>query len=119
MRFQELGFDRGELLTLVNLWLVVEGTTDKAVLDTLFTKKLHSAGIKVVPIHGVAKWKAVLDSEALWQFTTASVAVMFDGVPAERVAEMSEMTPDELLAISKSRESEEVKWPAPVLVDTG
>ncbi len=106
---RELGFDRGELLTLVNLWLLVEGTTDKAVLDTLFTKKLHSAGIKVVPIHGVAKWKAVLDSEALWQFTTASVAVMFDRVPAERVAEMSEMTPDELLAISKSRESEEVK----------
>ena len=26
-----MGFDRGELLTLVNLWLVVEGETDKAV----------------------------------------------------------------------------------------
>jgi hypothetical protein len=104
-----LGFDRGELLTLVNLWLVVEGATDKAVLDTLFTKELHSAGIEVVPIHGVAKWKAVLDSEALWRFTTAPVAVMFDQVPAERVYEMSEMSPDELLAISRSRESEEVK----------
>jgi hypothetical protein len=33
-----LGFDRGELLTLVNLWLVVEGATDKAVLDTLSLK---------------------------------------------------------------------------------
>lgn len=105
----ELGFDRGELLTLVNLWLVVEGATDKTVLDTLFAKELHRAGIEVVPIHGIAKWKAVLDSEALWRFTTAPVAVMFDQVPVERIEEMSEQTPDELLAISKSRESEEVK----------
>jgi hypothetical protein len=104
-----LGFDRGELLTLVNLWLVVEGATDKAVLDTLFTNELHSAGIEVVPIHGVAKWKAVLDSESLWRFTTAPVAVMFDGVPAERINEMSQKTPDELLAISKAPGSEEVK----------
>jgi hypothetical protein len=106
---RELGFDRGELLTLVNLWFVVEGATDKTVLDTLFAKELHRAGIEVVPIHGVAKWKAVLDSEALWRFTTAPVAIMFDQVPVERIEEMSKQTPDELLAISKSRESEEIK----------
>jgi hypothetical protein len=104
-----LGFDRGELLTLVNLWLLVEGVTDKSVLDTLFAKELHSAGIEVVPIHGIAKWQTVLDSEALWRFTTAPVAVMFDRVPAERINEMNMMTPDELNTIAKSGEAEEVK----------
>lgn len=104
-----LGFDRGELLTLVNLWLLVEGVTDKAILDTLFANDLHGAGIEVVPIHGIAKWQTVLESEALWRFTTAPVAVLFDRVPAERINEMNTMTPDELSAIAKSGEAEEVK----------
>jgi hypothetical protein len=111
-----MGFDRGELLTLVNLWLVVEGLTDKVVLDTLFAKELRSAGIEVVPIHGIAKWQALLDSDALWRFTTASIAVMFDQVPAERINEMTGLTPDMLQAIAKSSsEAEEVKTLAVLL----
>jgi hypothetical protein len=111
-----MGFDRGELLTLVNVWLVVEGETDKAVLDTLFASELHEAGIEVLPMHGVAKWQAVLEADALWRFTTAQVTVMFDNLPSERVIEMREMNPKELEALARGgKEPEEVKLMARLL----
>jgi hypothetical protein len=106
----EMGFDRGELLTLVNAWLVVEGLTDKKVLDILFPTELRSAGIEVVPLHGTSNWQAVLDSDALWRFTTAKVAVMFDKIPAEKIAEMQRMSASDLEALRRSSsEPNEIK----------
>jgi hypothetical protein len=105
-----MGFDRGDLLTLVNVWLVVEGETDKAVLDTLFARELHEAGIEVVPMHGTAKWQAVLEADALWRFTTAAVTVMFDRLAPKRVIEMREMNHSALATLAKSaKEPGEVK----------
>jgi len=106
----EMGFDRGELLTLVNLWLVVEGLTDKETLDILFTAELRGAGIEIVPLHGTAKWQAVLESDALWRFTTAKVAVMFDNVSAEKVSEIQAMSTSDLDALRRSsHEANEIK----------
>ncbi len=105
-----MGFDRGELLTLVNVWLVVEGLGDKIVLDTLFANELRAAGIEVVPMHGAAKWQAVVESDALWRFTTAEVAVMFDKVSAEKITEMQLMSIEDLEGLPRARnEPEEIK----------
>jgi AAA domain, putative AbiEii toxin, Type IV TA system len=105
-----MGFDRGELLTLVNLWLVVEGLTEKEAFETLFAAELRVAGIKVVPLHGTSKWQAVLDADALWRFTTAKVAVLFDNIPAQKVTEMQAMSTVELNALRKSsHEPNEIK----------
>jgi hypothetical protein len=105
-----MGFDRGELLTLVNLWLVVEGLTEKGALEILFAAELRAAGIEVVPLHGTSKWQAVLDSDALWRFTTAKVAVLFDNMPAHKVTEMQAMSTAELNALRKSsHEPNEIK----------
>ena len=106
----EMGFDRGELLTLVNVWLVVAGLTDKKVLDILFPTELRAAGIEVVPLHGTSNWRAVLDSDALWRFTTAKVAVLFDNIPAQKITEMQAMSTAELNALRKSsHEPNEIK----------
>lgn len=107
---ETMGFDRGELLTLVNLWLVVEGLTEQRVLDTLFPGELRAAGIEVVPLHGTSKWQAVLESDALWRFTTANVALLFDNIPAHRIEEMQAMSIDKLAALRRSnKEPNEIK----------
>ena len=73
-----LGFDRGELLTTIALFLVVEGRHDQEVLDRAFGSELHAAHVAVMPMDGVGAWRAVLDSEALWRYSTAAVALATD-----------------------------------------
>lgn len=85
---EELGFDRGELMTLVNVFLWVEGRMDQAVLEGLFAEELRRYGIAVVPMHSVSRYKGVLDAEALLRFTAAKAAVWFDNLPTEFVARL-------------------------------
>jgi hypothetical protein len=48
-----MGFDRGELLLGASLILFVEGDSDMRVLNELFGRELHGAGVAMFPIHGV------------------------------------------------------------------
>lgn len=106
----EMGYDRGELISAVSVWLVVEGATDKAVLETLYDNELRQAGIEVVPLHGTAKWQALLDADALWRFTNAPIAVRFDRISEETVDALASKSDDELQALSRSgSEPNEVK----------
>lgn len=73
----ELGFDRGELLTTVALFLVVEGIHDLVVLDRLFGE-LRAARIALLSMEGLSNYQVVLDSDALWRYTTAEVALCTD-----------------------------------------
>lgn len=98
---QQMGYDRGELVGLIDVWLVVEGETDQAVLETLYRHELSGSGIEVVPLRGTSRWQALLESDALWRFTTAPVAVMFDGIGPEAVAELDSASDDELAGISR------------------
>lgn len=105
-----LGLDRGELLSTTAAWLVVEGPTDQAVLERLFGTELHAAGIVIVPLHGTANWRGILEAEALWRFVVVPVAVMFDNVSAERVEELAHKTDAELETIARAaRERPEVQ----------
>lgn len=105
-----MGFDRGELVTLINVWLVVEGPTDKIVFDTLFPEELYRAGVVVLPLHGTARWQGLLHADALWRLTTAAVAVMFDKITTQRANEMRRMSNEELVSLSRSATaSNEVK----------
>ncbi len=78
----ELGFDRGELLTSVEVILFVEGVSDQTLLQALFGAELHHAGVIVVPIHGAsrASRKGLVDSELVMRFTTAKLALLLDNV---------------------------------------
>ena len=82
----ELGFDRGELLTTVALFLVVEGIHDLVVLERLFGE-LRAARIALLSMEGLANYKAVLDSDALWRYTTAEVALCTDKFEPELLKE--------------------------------
>jgi hypothetical protein len=98
---QKLTFDRGELLGTVSVWLVVEGRTDVVVMQRLFARELHRAGIAVIPLHGTAHWTGVLEADALWRYTRVPVAVMFDQVGPEQVSQLLKASDDELKTIEK------------------
>lgn len=72
-----LGFDRGELLTTVSLFLLVEGSHDVVVLERMF-EELRAARIAVVSMEGLSNYKVVLDSDVLWRYTTAEIALTTD-----------------------------------------
>src|SRR5438094_822500 len=61
----DLGVSRAELLLMTRLFLFVEGPHDRAVLEGMFCDELATAGIRVIPFHGVDNVLALADSELL------------------------------------------------------
>lgn len=105
---EEMGFDRGELLATVAVFLVVEGRHDAEVLTRAFRSELADAHVAVVPMEGASQYTAVLDSQALWRYTSAKVAVATDKFTPERFEEL--MGDDkQLAALRRSDAPEETK----------
>ena len=105
---EELGFDRGELLTTVSLFLIVEGVHEVVVMERIYRRELRAARIALIPLLGVSNAKVILDSDVLWRFTTAEVALAtdkFDRDQLERVLN----NPEEAKALRKSDADEETK----------
>ncbi|UGS35338.1 hypothetical protein [Capillimicrobium parvum] len=75
---EDMGLDRGELLTNIEVILFVEGRHDQVVLDELFGSRFHRAGIVTVPIAGVGRHAQIVEHEVLVKFTRARLAVVFD-----------------------------------------
>ena len=48
----DLGLDRGELITLVNRIVFLEGQTDRAFIDALYGPELRQAGVVLLPPRG-------------------------------------------------------------------
>ena len=96
------------LLATVAVFLVVEGQHDAEVLTRAFRSDLADAHVAVVPMEGASQYTAVLDSQALWRYTSAKVAVATDKFTPERFAEL--MGDDEqLAALRQSNAPEETK----------
>jgi AAA domain, putative AbiEii toxin, Type IV TA system len=87
---EEMGFDRGELLSGIELVLFVEGEADRRLLVATFAAELHQAGIVIVPIHGAkdAEGKGIVDSEMVLRFTSAKLAIMLDKVTVPAFLEL-------------------------------
>jgi hypothetical protein len=81
---EDVGLDRGELLSLYECILFVEGKADEAVLEALFSKRLHHAGIVVVPLGGVIRAKQIPVTDVLFRFTQARSAVLLDDVTKDQ-----------------------------------
>lgn len=109
----ELGFDRGELLTTVALFLVVEGIHDLVVLDRLFGE-LRAARIALLPMEGLSNYQAVLDSGVLWRYTTAEVALCTDKFELELLKE-AVTDPKKAKDLRRSEAPEETKILAKLL----
>jgi hypothetical protein len=102
-----LGFDRGELLTTISLFLVVEGIHDAVFFERVFGE-LRAARIALLPMEGVSNYKAVIDSDALWRYTTAEVALTTDKFDHDRLEKIVS-DPDEARALRTSSAPEETK----------
>jgi hypothetical protein len=63
---EELGFDRGELMALVNLVVFVEGPTDAALLEGLLGPEAQRRGVLFIPIHGVVRAEHKGTVDAAW-----------------------------------------------------
>jgi hypothetical protein len=111
----EIGLDRGELLTTVEVFLFVEGVADEMVLRQLFASELSRLRACVVPIHGASKHQGVIAAETLLRYTTSPSAILLDNVPQEIT--------DQLLVDAAFREEvrtsstrwAELKWLAEII----
>ena len=82
---REVGFDRGELLSTISCFLLVEGEHDRVTLEGIFGQELRLAGVFIVPLRGSPR-RSLLDVDTLWRFMTAPVAVALDNLPMDEVA---------------------------------
>lgn len=112
----EMGFDRGELLSAVALIVFVEGEADKEFLEGLYARRLHHAGIALVPIHGAvaAQKKGVVDSEMVLVWTAVQVAVLLDNLIEEDWAAL-EADPEYCRTQARKSSSTELQAMAAVL----
>lgn len=75
---EEMGFDRGELLTNVWRLLFVEGRSDQEFLEILLGSELRWLGVAVIPMHGVGRLHRVDEAEALFRYTAAAIRILVD-----------------------------------------
>jgi hypothetical protein len=75
---EELGFDRGELLTNTRLLLAVEGPADRAVLEGRYGQELRAAGVVIAPLGGLQGQRQLLEMDVLLRYCAQRVAVIFD-----------------------------------------
>ena len=126
----DLGFNRGELLALVKVFLWVEGPMDKVVFESLFPAELRNNGIAISVLGGHSRASALLDSPLL-SYTEAKVAVWLDNIPGAFLARLREdpefareaaiREKDERKTLAKlvSQANEEEKEVQPVGADSG
>lgn len=114
---EEMGFDRGELLSAVSTIVFVEGQADKLFLDAYCGARLHHAGIALVPIHGAvsAERKGVVDSEVVLFWTAAKLAVLLDNLIEDEWRQLEEDS-DYRLAQSRKPAKTELKAMADILM---
>jgi hypothetical protein len=110
---EAVGLDRGELLTTVAMFLIVEGVHDVVFLDTVFPE-LRDARIVVLALDGLSNYEAVLTSDALWRFTTASVALATDKFEPDLLKRVVG-DPKEAKKLRRSNAKEETKILAKLL----
>jgi hypothetical protein len=111
---EEMGFDRGELLTTIQQILFVEGRADQIVLETLFGRDLRRLGVAVVPIHGVGRLHRVVEAEVLFRYTSARIRVLVDNDVADFVPALRN-DPDALEAALRQKKNTELQALAQLL----
>ena len=103
-----MGFDRGELLAGVSLVLFVEGMTDRDVLEELFGREFHSAGVAIFPAGGAAEAdrKGLADAEIVMRYTTALIAFLVDKVSNPQLARLQADPAERRRVISSSSKND-------------
>jgi hypothetical protein len=81
----ELGLDRGELITGRRVFAYVEGEVDRLVFQTLFADRLRDAGVQLVPLHGLRNAPGIVEADILFRLAKQRIAVIVDNVVREKL----------------------------------
>jgi hypothetical protein len=82
---KDLGLTLADLLQLVRVFVIVEGTQDKMVLDHLLADDLEKASAVVIPTGGAKTLPSILQASLIWEFTDAEVIVVLDNISREAI----------------------------------
>jgi hypothetical protein len=102
----ELGVDRSAILLVTRSFLIVEGVTDRKIINHFYGADLRRERVEIIPVHGTRRAKALPEAELL-QRLNKPVAILFDNT--------TEPTSDE----RRVMEDIAARWPAdaPPLTD--
>lgn len=79
----DFGMSPAELLQLTRAWIVVEGTHDKTVIETLIGAKLKPLSVRILIMAG-HKHADIINSEFIFDYTDSSVLVVLDRTRGDR-----------------------------------
>ncbi len=74
----EVGLGRGDLLSLVRAFVIVEGEHDAALVRTWLAEELSAAQATVLPLRGTPHLNTILDCQMLLTYTTAEIIIVLD-----------------------------------------
>lgn len=77
---EDLGLTRSDLLQMVRTFVLVEGTHDKIVIETLFESELRDSQAAVLAIRGAKELVSVIQASVLFDYTDANFVLVIDGV---------------------------------------
>jgi predicted ATPase len=83
---RELGITRSDLLLAVRWLVLVEGTHDQVILETLYGEQFKQARAMVVPMHGADHVEFSLRVRDLVVYSDARVRLVLENIPAEAQA---------------------------------
>ena len=79
-----LGISTTDLLQLTRTIVLVEGSHDEWVLNTLFGDEFEELGVRVLSIRGATKLQSAAEGQLLFDYTEANILVMLDNVDTEK-----------------------------------
>ena len=82
---KDLGLTPADLLQLIRVFVIVEGTHDKLVLDYLLADDLEQASAVVIATGGANSLPSVVQASLIWEYTDAEVIVVLDNISRETV----------------------------------
>ncbi|MFG3301552.1 AAA family ATPase [Micromonospora chersina] len=83
----QMGLNRGELLTRVSFLLVVEGEHDRLLLEELYGRRLHDAGVAIVRMHGTDNLLATAQMDFIERHLDVPIGVLLDYTRRDRVCD--------------------------------
>lgn len=92
---REMGLDRGELLSRITYVLIVEGPSDRAVLENLYGELLREAGIMILPLHGIDEAKSLVELQLIDRVLDVGLGLLADHVRIESVDQGSSGSKEE------------------------
>jgi hypothetical protein len=85
-----LGLDAADALQLTRVFLVVEGHHDQLIFEHLLGDELDAERAVVIPMHGATHLNDVLDSQMIFEFTSAAALIVLDNIEGARAKSVCE-----------------------------